>query len=197
MGRPKASPDQQVIALELHRQGLKPRAISLTLEKEFDEPVSLSTVEKWCRKFRDNPTGDAFLDSPFNWEQMDKAGIPWEAGSYLLDVWGKLRKGINRPSFRHMRWWWRVHLAVPNSGFAETMEMVLAIEVAENDIENQDELYITKLLSNGTFPQPKDDPSRGIRETLFRVRSEKLLEEIKKLNDEGAKQLRELKHEFT
>ena len=121
---------------------------------------------------------------------MDKASIPWEAGSYLLDVWGKLRKEIHwiHPSFRHMRWWWRVHLAVPNSDFAETLDMVLAIEVAETDIENQDKLYITNLLSDATFPQPKDDPSRGIRETLFRVRMEKIKKDI----DRGRKETQDL-----
>jgi len=176
MGRPKASPEQQTVARELHKEGLKPKAITVQLEQNYPEPVSLSTVEKWCRNFRDYPTGDALLDSPFNWEHMDKAEIPWEAGRYLLSVWRQLTEvgQLKPPSFRHMRWWWRVHLAAPNLGFTETLKVVLDTEISEDNIEFQDELFFTRTLANAPSKYAGASRRRSLREVLLRARSNKL-----------------------
>tara|TARA_B100001123_G_scaffold437628_1_gene570317 strand:+ start:448 stop:1002 length:555 start_codon:yes stop_codon:yes gene_type:complete len=148
MGRPKASPEQQLIAYELYKQGFKPKAITINLEQEFPEPVSLSTVEKWCRRFRDNPTGDKFLDSPFQWEEMEKAGIPWEAGEYLLGAWKWLKEEqkLVDPTYRHMKWWWRVHLAAPKLPFEETLQLVVETETYESGIKDGQTESITERL---------------------------------------------------
>ena len=176
MGRPKASPYQHRAARELHREGLKPKAITIQLEHEFDEPVSLSTVEKWCRNFRKYPTGDNLLDSPFNWENMDKAEIPWEAGRYLLSVWRRLTEvgQLKPPSFRHMRWWWRVHSAAPGLGFTETLKVVTDLEVSEENVELQDELFFTSTLANASSKYVGDRRRDSLRAVLLRARSNKL-----------------------
>jgi len=172
MGRPKASPEQHRDALVLHREGLKPKAITIQLELDYDEPVSLSTVEKWCRNFREYPTGDALLDSPFNWENMDEAKIPWEAGHYLLSVWKRLTEveQLKPPSFRHMRWWWRVHLAAPNMEFQEMLKVVMEVEIADSAIEGKDELFMTTILANG-HSKPQDDRRFRLRNLLLDLRS--------------------------
>ena len=172
MGRPKASPEQQVLAREFHLQGMKSKAIAIELEREFLQPVSLSTVEKWCRAFRDNPIGDALLDTQFKWEQMDKAGIPWESGEYLLSVWKWLTedKNLIPPTFRHMRWWWRVHLASPNLGHEDTLKLVIDAESDEYGVQGQEELTITRQLAalkSGRGPIAKKG---RFGEMLLRVR---------------------------
>jgi hypothetical protein len=56
------------------------------------------------------------LDRPFEWHRLEQYGLPWEAGSYLLEILKappempnyKLRR---LPTAREARWWWRVHLA--------------------------------------------------------------------------------------
>ena len=173
MGRPKASPEQQLLAHEYYKQGFKPKAISIKLEQEFEEPVSLSSVEKWCRAFRDNPTGDDFLDSPFQWEQMEQAGIPWEAGRYLLSVWKRLTSEgqLNPPSFRHMKWWWRVHLAKPNLEFSETLKIVIDAEMSETGINSQDELSLTRLLVNSPSRHQTNIRRERLRDILLKARS--------------------------
>jgi hypothetical protein len=65
------------------------------------------------------------LDQPFEWHRLEVYKLPWEAGSYLLSMWREiqeLRAQLNlthliiprrAPTVRQARWWWRVHLAVP------------------------------------------------------------------------------------
>ena len=120
MGRPKSSPDQQIRAWNLREQrGYGPAAILKTLETEFDSPVSERTVKNWIHEFKvlsDEKAED--LDSPFEWHRVEEYGLPWKSGAFLLEVWKQLTRSRQEPStqmptVRQARWWWRVHLAVP------------------------------------------------------------------------------------
>ena len=148
MGRPKASPDQLGVAEVLHTKGYGPKGILSQLEQRFDEPVSLGTVNNWIKQFK-KFEGDVFLDTPFQWENMDKAGIPWEEGEYLLKVWKWLQDEIGEgpPTFRHMRWWWRAHLACPNLDYGQTHRLVVAAESQEVGDGNEDILALTRALA--------------------------------------------------
>ena len=172
MGRPKADPEQHHLAAELFRQGYKPKDITYEIELSFPSPVSLSTVEKWCRGFKRKPIGEAALDSKFRWEFMDEAKIPWEAAEYLLEVWTwltEVKKG-NPPTFGHMKWWWRVHLASPNMEFQETLEAVVQAEIAVSASEVKDEFFMTTVLANG-HSKPQDDDGRfRLRDLVLRAR---------------------------
>ena len=86
------------------------------------------------------------LDQRFEWHRLDEYGLPWEAGSYLLDMWREIKElGAllhsahlvtvkHAPTVRQARWWWRVHLAVPE------MEVKLNVYLWAEEICRQ-ELY--------------------------------------------------------
>ena len=94
MGRPKASAEQQVFARDKFYGGLTPKAILIELEQKHDEPVSLRTVERWCRVFRQSETPeDKLMNSPFELHRLGEYGLPWESGEYLADVWYQLQGG--------------------------------------------------------------------------------------------------------
>ena len=83
---------------------------------EFDDPVSTRTVSNWLRDFRALDESVAALDSPFEWHRMEEYGLPWEASSWLLEQWRWVTRGVTElplPTVREVRWWWRIHQAVP------------------------------------------------------------------------------------
>jgi len=81
MGRPKASAQQEYFAHQKYWEAMSPKAILIAIETEFEEPVSLSTVERWCKGFRQSATPqDKLMNSPFQWERMAEVELPWEAG---------------------------------------------------------------------------------------------------------------------
>jgi len=117
MGRPVASPDQQVSAYTYFRRGFSARAILELLELNFDTPVSLRTVERWVSGFKSSGRDDAeFLDELFIWSRLDEyPGIPWGASSMLLRMTRySAEHWPLRPTVREARWWWRIHLALPD-----------------------------------------------------------------------------------
>ena len=117
MSRPVASPDQQVFAYTYFRRGFSARAILELLELNFDTPVSLRTVERWVNGFKSSGRDDAeFLDELFVWSRLDEyPGIPWEASSLILRMTQySAEHWTRRPTVRQARWWWRVHLALPD-----------------------------------------------------------------------------------
>ena len=116
MSRPVASPDQQIIAYTYFRRGFSARAILKLLELNFDTPVSLRTVERWVSGFKSRGKDDAeFLDELFIWSRLDEyPGIPWEASSLMLRMTRYAAEHWPlRPTVREVRWWWRIHLALP------------------------------------------------------------------------------------
>ena len=127
MPRPRASSRQQLRAYELHRAGFGPSAIEKALYGAYGEDaVSLRTVSTWTSGFKKMGQDEKELDLPFEWHRMEEYGLPWEAGGYLLETWTwltKFWKGVAEqlddpeplpPTVRQVRWWWRVHLAVPD-----------------------------------------------------------------------------------
>jgi len=132
MSRPRADQDQRVAAYRMWKLAVGPAKIHSELKVyvgagqygDYAVVVSLRTVKNWLRDFR---TLDAKLDDTFQWHRLEEYGLPWEAGSFLLGLWGEVRE-INQslrllgwfrgsderlPTVRQARWWWRVHLAVP------------------------------------------------------------------------------------
>ena len=93
MARPKASAEQQAFARDRFYESLTPKAILIELEKNFDEPVSLRTVERWCRDFKHSDTPkDKLMNSPFELHRLGEYGLPWEAGEYLAEICYQLKR---------------------------------------------------------------------------------------------------------
>ena len=90
----------------------------------FDMP-GRGSIQKYSREYDDLDQSKKDLDDPFEWHRLEDYGLPWEAGSYLLSMWREiqeLRAQLNlthliipgrAPTVRQARWWWRMHLAVP------------------------------------------------------------------------------------
>lgn len=125
MPRPKASASQHGRAYELYQEKLGPTAIFDKLCEEFENPVSARTVSAWLGGFRNLAKELTDLDAPFEYHRMDEFGLPWEAGGYLMEMWAwakefwaDLAEKLGDaepppPTVRQARWWWRVHLLVP------------------------------------------------------------------------------------
>ena len=99
--------------------------------------VGRASVAKYAKKFDD-------LDRPFDWLAMESAGVPWAAGPYILSVWREAKiarrqandkfVGIDffpQPSVREGRWWWRVHLALPDISNEDVYEIAGAFAARE------------------------------------------------------------------
>ena len=137
MPRPKASPEQHMEAYRLYMGKKGPKAIVDALcEKYGDDAVSERTVATWVKGFKGLSSGITDRDAPFQWHLMDKYGLPWEAGAYLMGVLHATEGRRNRErdmnkepdplgavwtvsptlTSREALWCWRVHLAAPEVG---------------------------------------------------------------------------------
>jgi hypothetical protein len=91
-------------------------------------------TERYVKEIRGNM--DPVLDEIFDYELFPQAGIPWEAGEFVLGMWAYdeemaafKERGMrsrpdgfmagraaiqNRATMRKAKLWWKVHQAVPN-----------------------------------------------------------------------------------
>ncbi len=133
MPRSKVNPELHDFAYDLYREGAGPKAIYEAIWERFgDEAVSERTVATWVKGFKSLSPETIALDSPFQWHLMDRYGLPWEAGQYIMDILYLIeeirevqkaraetipRNGRVRitphPTARDALWCWRVHLAAP------------------------------------------------------------------------------------
>lgn len=93
---------------------------------ELDPPVSRGAVAKYTREYDNLPERARTAFMPFEWHRLEEYSLPWEASAYLLEMWafftaGRVYIAVTPPqpvpTVREVRWWWRVHLAVPNLDF--------------------------------------------------------------------------------
>ena len=115
MPRPITSAEQRLIAYSLYQQKIGPTAILKALRERFDKPVSPRTVANWVKVFKRVGEENA-TESTFEWHRMEEYGLPWDASALLLDIWANIQdgEGLPPPTVRQVRWWWRVHWAVPD-----------------------------------------------------------------------------------
>ena len=106
MARPKT---QDSVILEIKSA----RADGLTLDKiqdrmqetrdkgVVDTPMpGRGTVAKYTKEYDALPDSLKDLDKPFEYHLMETYGLPWEAGSYLLDMWVWVRESGPFPAMR-------------------------------------------------------------------------------------------------
>ena len=87
MRRLKNSASQEAFIYGKYFGGLGPKAIANLPEQHFPEPLCLRIVERKYAEFKKSRTPqNEILSRPFRWERMDEAGIPWEAGRYLMGL---------------------------------------------------------------------------------------------------------------
>jgi len=116
------------------------------------------TIAKYLKMFDAIPF-DRNLDRPFELNELDTYGLPWEAGEYVLGMWRNTHSPwsgfinvvtgmpLPKPTARQVRWWWRIHRAVPVFGetdvwflselfvVREFVKDVLEEDVAFDDLE--------------------------------------------------------------
>ena len=147
MGRPKNSTSQEAFIYEKYYAGLGSKAIANLLEHNFPEPLSLRTVERKCAEFKKSRTPQSeLLSSPFRWESMGEAGVPWEAGQYLMGLRAWFIAQEMTPTFRQMKWCWRVHSTSAKLSYEAVHALALQAEEIEfNPL--QDSMTLTNALS--------------------------------------------------
>ena len=123
-GRPKKDPETIITIYSLRGQN---KSIDQILEGIGDDKVSRGTVAKYTKLF-DNFDGTLRERyRPFEWHRLKDYELPWHSSAYLLDMWVRIQEywadedralppTVPRlpPTMRQVRWWWRVHLAVPD-----------------------------------------------------------------------------------
>ena len=161
MGRPKSSAEQEVFIYEKYYSGLGPKAITSLLEQYFPESLSHRTVERKCAEFKKGRTPqNELLNSQFQWERMDEVGIPWEAGQYLISLRAWFVAQEIAPTFRQMKWCWRVHITDLRLSYEAVHALALRAEEGErNPVENPMALtdVLTQLRSTKAEPTVKDE----------------------------------------
>ena len=123
-GRPKKDPQTITEIFSLRAQG---KSIDQILNDLGDDRVSRGTVAKYTKQFDNSHETDKERYHPFEWHRLEEYGLPWESSAYLLEMWMRIREywadedksapppGPRLPpTVRQVRWWWRVHLAVPD-----------------------------------------------------------------------------------
>ena len=119
--------DKRFRAYQLSKDGFGPTTIQQVLVEEFENKnppeqampaVKLRTVKNWLKEFRDLETLD--LDTPADWGKLEAYDIPENALGPLLQLWSVY--GIEgRPTIRMVKWWWRVHLALPDEPLGQVV----------------------------------------------------------------------------
>ena len=128
MQRHREFADQYVFAYGLYtRRAMRSgHAIKQELERQFTNRPSLAQIYRWVKQFEELDQKVLRLDEPFQWHELDAFGLPWESSKFLLEVSADLterryppivvtddhgRKKPLPPTWREMRWVWRVHQA--------------------------------------------------------------------------------------
>lgn len=91
------------------------------------EDAQLKRVQRELATIRGNQKEMDSLDQPFDWARFPAHGLPWEANSFLLDMWvhdqelnakrdsADPANVVSRPaSWRKAKWWWKVNTAIPD-----------------------------------------------------------------------------------
>src|SRR5918996_2880608 len=125
MPRPRKYSNHKLEAYGLYQErkakGEDVSALDIQVDLEELHPegtASYRLIADWVREFKQQNAWQALLDSPFEWHRMEEYGLPWECGSYVLNLYEKScrRYDLDRkeeyevpPTARQVRWWWRVH----------------------------------------------------------------------------------------
>ena len=145
MARPREFDDHKVEAYQLYIQlmasggDVSAQNINIHLDEAHPEgTASYRLITNWVKEFKGQDAWQVLLDSPFQWNLMEKYGLPWEAGKlvmdilFVLEIWRvgqRERAELNRREYprseiivtpylsvREALWCWRVHLASPEIG---------------------------------------------------------------------------------
>jgi hypothetical protein len=154
-GRPRLPDDVRLkIVQKRARSPGSPPSIDVIL-RELDEEAgddgyrpSRGSVQNVVHQWGKEVEAIRDRELPFQWHQLEKAGIPWEAGEWVgrcdaarikgyIDLVGEGRVDIESlQSFskftnRLARWCWRVHLVAPDLPPIIALEMARAYDQAE------------------------------------------------------------------
>ena len=136
MARPVDDAGQILFAYAQYKKGVYTgAALWRKLVEQFgDKAKTERQVRRWIEHFKELDASTSGLDDPFEWHRLEEYGLPWQSGEFLLSLWARIRSGeifkvalvesdlelIDEsqhppiPTVRQVRWWWSVHLAVPN-----------------------------------------------------------------------------------
>lgn len=172
MPRPQIHPAQRLVGYKLWREGRGPKAIWEKLEAEFaGETVSERTVATWIKGFKELKPEETSPDDPFQWHQLERYGLAWETGPYLLGLSFFLSETMTIPlcgasqvmipalpefvpTVRQVRWWWRIHLAGAKSGDWPIGELPDAVEMF--DVFFLAQRFVYREMAQDILRQPPD-----------------------------------------
>lgn len=125
------------LIFEFRRKGLSLDKIEEEMTRlcdkgEIEKSPARRTIANYSRRYDQLEPSIKLRDAPFELHKLDEYGIPWESSTYLLEVWWNVMSGkvfkqpdgdeeyVPTPTVRQVRWWWRVHLAVPELDILDT-----------------------------------------------------------------------------
>lgn len=99
MARPKIANEVIIEIKERRKEGLTLDQIQDRMQDDRDTGRVLSsmpgrnTIAKYAKQYDALPPEIKDLDNDFEWHSLKAYDLPWEAGSYLLEMWNLLREG--------------------------------------------------------------------------------------------------------
>ena len=144
--------------LEIYRHRVQKLSIDKICEK-LDHQISKGSVAKYVQHFDRLDKDLRERELPYEWTEPERARIPWEATSWVVDCLHTYELGIlnniadvtarspdadeteilewNEPfSNRWATWCWRVHLAAPNISEGQALDIAIEYAIVEraNDV---------------------------------------------------------------
>lgn len=90
----------------------------------LDEHVSRGAIHKITKSWDSLTDEEKQGDKTVEWENIEEYGLPWESSGYLLEHWWRFAfENVDpntdhygdKPTVRLVKWWWRIHQAVPSA----------------------------------------------------------------------------------
>tara|TARA_Y100001960_G_C14544677_1_gene762660 strand:- start:98 stop:646 length:549 start_codon:yes stop_codon:yes gene_type:complete len=117
---------QKIDCYKLHFSNQDHNEIHAKLSQYYkDKTVSINTIRKWTRKFKQLEPKLVENDKQFAWNKCEQHKIPWAQSRRIIDMAYEyaLRNEHLLPSWREVNWWSRISQTMPDMNNEEIMQL--------------------------------------------------------------------------